>query len=304
MIEGFGHSELKVERSVDPPLREELVSIAPSPAVEPWLSPFVYRYDAHCGHVVHELPLLIPTVQIMLADDYWLRERGPDAKWAPVPRMAFWGPRVTWAYGYARRVVRAFSFALTPRGFDEIIGRPMESLIDRAEDLASLNPKLAAALQRIVSRGGPDDWICETTDLILRSVDTSAHRTNEIDDTLHHLADEEGDAVARAAQAAGLGDRQYRRLFRARYGLSPRLYRRILRVDRLIRQIHPAPWHKDEHTTVLTFADQPHMIREFKALTGVTPREYVRSKIAHNDPTIRSYITTSIAPPSEKLFAR
>lgn len=297
MIEGFGQREFTVARGSNPSLREELTFIPPAPAVEPWLSPFVYRYDAHCGHVVHEPPLLIPTVQIMLADDYWLRERDADAKWAPVPRLAFWGPRVAWGYGYARRVVRAFSFAFTPRGFEELIGQPMESLIDRVVDLASLRPDLATELQRIVSRGNSDEWVQQTTDLILRNVDASVARTNELDDTLHHLADEEGDAVARAAEAAGLGDRQYRRLFRARFGISPRLYRRILRVDRLIRRIHPAPWHKDEHTTDLIFADQPHMIREFKALTGVTPREYVRSKIANNDRTIRSYITTAIAPP-------
>ena len=297
MIEGFGQSEFTVERGQGPALREELISTSPAPEVEPWLSPFVYRYDAHCGHVVHELPLLIPTVQIMLADDYWLRERDAAAKWAPVPRLAFWGPRINWGYGYARRVVRCFSFALTSRGFDALIGQPMETLIDRVIDVASLNPDLAANLEQIVSRGGPRDWIRETTDLVLQSVDTTATQTNVLDDTLHHLTDEEGDAVARASKAAGLSDRQYRRLFRARYGVSPRLYRRVLRVDRLIRQIHPAPWHKDEHTTDLTFADQPHMIREFKALTGVTPREYVRSKIANNDRTIRSYITTRIAPP-------
>jgi AraC-like DNA-binding protein len=297
VIEGFGQAEVKEARAAEPCLREELISVKPSPAVAPWLSPFVYRYDAHCGHVVHELPLLIPTVQIMLADDYWLRERDANAKWAPVPRIAFWGPRITWGYGYARRVVRAFSFALTPRGFDDLIGRPMETLIDRVVDVADLRPDLAAELQRIVARGGPEDWIRETTDLVLRMVDTTPAPTNELDDTIHHLADEEGDAVARASKAAGLGDRQYRRLFRMRYGLSPRLYRRVLRVDRLMRRIHPAPWHKDEHATDLTFADQPHMIREFKALTGVTPGEYVRSKRDNNDRTIRSFITTRVAPP-------
>jgi AraC-like DNA-binding protein len=45
------------------------------------------------------------------------------------------------------------------------------------------------------------------------------------------------------------------------------------------------------------FADQAHMIREFKALTGVTPGAYVRSKRQHNDPTLRSVVAEGIAPP-------
>ena len=40
------------------------------------------------------------------------------------------------------------------------------------------------------------------------------------------------------------------------------------------------------------------MIREFKALTGVTTGEYVLSKRTHGDATIRSVIAKDIAPPS------
>jgi len=298
VIEGFGQSGITQVRAAEPGLREELTSISPAPAVAPWLSRFVYRYDSQCGHVVHELPLLIPSIQIMLADDYYVRERDDDAKWAPAPRFGLWGPRVTWGYGYAKRVVRSFSFALTPRGYDDLIGEPIEPLIDRVVDIASVRPDFAADLRRIVARGEPEDWIRETTAAVLRAVGTSTPHTNELDSSLEHLLDEEGDAVARASKAAGLGDRQYRRLFRSRYGLSPRLYRRVLRVDRLMRRLHPAPWDKDEHASDPAFADQPHMIREFKALTGVTPGEYVKSKRTHNDRTIRSVIAPHIAPPA------
>ena len=40
------------------------------------------------------------------------------------------------------------------------------------------------------------------------------------------------------------------------------------------------------------------MIREFKALTGMTPGAYVRSKRTHGDATIRSVIAEGIAPPT------
>src|SRR4249919_3928093 len=90
-IEGFGHTA---------PARAEmpdhLTFFPPDARVAPWLFGFAHRYDAKCGDVVFELPELRPTIQIMLADDYWLRDRDDRASWAPVPRIALWGPRLTW----------------------------------------------------------------------------------------------------------------------------------------------------------------------------------------------------------------
>jgi AraC-like DNA-binding protein len=105
--------------------------------------------------------------------------------------------------------------------------------------------------------------------------------------------------VAAAAEAAGLSERQFRRLFRARYGVAPKRYQRAVRVDRMLRQIHPRPWEADAHAErPIAFADQPHAIREFRALTGLTPGQYVRAK-AQGDATLRSVYAPDVQPPDE-----
>ena len=68
-------------------------------------------------------------------------------------------------------------------------------------------------------------------------------------------------------------------------------------VDRMIRRLHDAPWEADAWAEApIPFADQPHAIREFRALTGLTPRAYVRAKRS-GDATLRSVSGDPSAPP-------
>jgi AraC-like DNA-binding protein len=115
--------------------------------------------------------------------------------------------------------------------------------------------------------------------------------------TLPILATADGAAVSRAAAAANLSERQYRRVFAHYYGVSPKLYQRAVRVDRMLRQLHDAPWEADHYDeTPIAFADQPHATREFRSMTGLSPSEYVRSK-RDGGLTLRSAPTADVEPP-------
>jgi AraC-like DNA-binding protein len=115
---------------------------------------------------------------------------------------------------------------------------------------------------------------------------------------LHALATSGAGAIREAAALANVSERQFRRLFQERYGVPPKQYQRVLRVDRLLRQLHPAPWETDALSGIpLEFADQPHIIREFKALTGMTPSTYLRRKRDAEDRVVRSVAAEGILPP-------
>lgn len=231
----------------------------------------------------------------MLGDDYWLRDRSDPNGWARVPRIALWGPRVTWAYGYAHRVIDAFGFALTPFGVAALTGYGPERFVDRVVDFALVRRDLARGLARMVGAQAREAWQREASILFSRAVENAL--PPESDDAVRLLVNPEADAVRRASSTVGVGARQFRRRFRAEHGLSPRLYRRVLRIDRLLRRLHPRPWEVDTFDVEPEFADQAHMIREFKALTGVTPGAYVRSKRQHKDLTLRSVLAEGISPP-------
>lgn len=76
--------------------------------------------------------------------------------------------------------------------------------------------------------------------------------------------------------SAGLSSRHFRRIFKQMIGVSPKLYSRILRMERVLQEFHQNP-DLDYLERVHGFYDQSHFIREFKRFTNVTPRRLLRA---------------------------
>ena len=142
-----------------------------------------------------------------------------------------------------------------------------------------------------------DVWIARAADILRAVFAVRPVAADPLTASLPILATGDGDASARAAAACGLSERQHRRLFHRLHGVPPKGYQRLLRVDRMIRRLHDTPWEADAWAEApIPFADQPHAIREFRALTGLTPRAYVRAKRS-GDATLRSVSGDPSAPP-------
>jgi AraC-like DNA-binding protein len=105
--------------------------------------------------------------------------------------------------------------------------------------------------------------------------------------------------IAEQARAAGLSERQFRRRFAAEWGASPKLWQRLARVDAMLAALHPRSWEPAQGgDPAVRFADEPHLIREFRRLTGFTPRAYRMAAAASGTPTLRSLPIAGEAPPS------
>jgi AraC-like DNA-binding protein len=86
--------------------------------------------------------------------------------------------------------------------------------------------------------------------------------------------------IPAVASGAGLGERQLERLFVERVGYGPKLFARVARLEAAVTVIASslrvrgsiASWASFARTC--GYADQAHLIREFRALTGVTPAVY------------------------------
>ncbi|MGH3257252.1 MAG: helix-turn-helix domain-containing protein [Streptosporangiaceae bacterium] len=89
-----------------------------------------------------------------------------------------------------------------------------------------------------------------------------------------------GVPVSEVADDLGLLPRTLRRRFTAQVGLTPKRFSRVRRLQRVVRDLEgqaEADW-----AAVATrhgYADQPHLTDEFRELAGVTPTEYLRSRI-------------------------
>jgi AraC-like DNA-binding protein len=78
----------------------------------------------------------------------------------------------------------------------------------------------------------------------------------------------------------GLSARQLRRLAQLHLGLSPNKFSRVMRFQHFLQVIntvsHKAAWAD-------YYYDQPHFIREFKHLSGLTPTEFNRLSVLYNN---------------------
>jgi AraC-like DNA-binding protein len=93
-----------------------------------------------------------------------------------------------------------------------------------------------------------------------------------------------GAALGPVARDVAVSDRQLERLFDDHVGIGPKLFARVLRVQRVVAAIDAAApgvrvrWA--ELAAALGYADQAHLIREVRALTGVTPAALARERSA------------------------
>ncbi|MEM6554686.1 MAG: AraC family transcriptional regulator [Pseudomonadota bacterium] len=79
--------------------------------------------------------------------------------------------------------------------------------------------------------------------------------------------------VQRLAHVTGLSERQFRRRFQNALGCAPKIYNRVLRLQRVLTELDlfgPPDWADLAHKH--GFFDQSHLNREFSDLMGTTPR--------------------------------
>jgi AraC-like DNA-binding protein len=192
------------------------------------------------------------------------------------PEAGLFGPLTHYRYDMeVTGSMRTFSARLQPAAAAQLFGVDPVSLVDTFLPL-DLPGELIAALRAAGSWQDMvepmDAWLCELAQGKAGS-DTVTRAANR-------LREARGNAsVQQLADEAGLSLRQFQRRFQALTGLNPKHYARICRIGQAVhrKELEPgASW------TALAlecgYADQSHFIRDFKALTGTLPREFLRGQ--------------------------
>jgi AraC-like DNA-binding protein len=92
----------------------------------------------------------------------------------------------------------------------------------------------------------------------------------------HSLVADHRQSVSALSDALGWSARRLHREFSATCGYSPKYLQRILRLQRALRRAHTAsnrPMSLSWLAADTGYADQAHMTRDFRDITGFTPRE-------------------------------
>lgn len=113
-----------------------------------------------------------------------------------------------------------------------------------------------------------------------------AHR-QVVEHAARRLGTNAGGTTVRALAAElHLSERRLQQLFAAQIGLAPSVWRRLQRLHgtlRLLRMARTPQWAEMALRT--GYYDQSHMINEFRALCGLTPRQFQRRVVSDSSNT-------------------
>ena len=158
------------------------------------------------------------------------------------------------------------------------LGVPLAQTRDELVALEALWGRSGACLrERLLEARTPGDALAVMESVLLRQL------TGGTPDPAVLAAAEaltRGLPVSDVSRDLGLLPRTLRRRFTAQVGLTPKRFARVQRMQRVVRGLHgqsQVDWAAlaAEHG----YADQPHLADEFRELVGVTPNEYLRSRI-------------------------
>jgi AraC-like DNA-binding protein len=136
----------------------------------------------------------------------------------------------------------------------------------------------ACLRERLLEAGTPEDALSVMEEVLVRQMTGILAPDRAVIAAAGALS--RGAGVGQVCDALGLLPRTLRRRFTAQVGLAPKRFARVQRMQRLVRDL-------DGQTCVdwaaaaarHGYADQPHLADEFRDLAGVTPGEYLRSRV-------------------------
>ena len=87
-------------------------------------------------------------------------------------------------------------------------------------------------------------------------------------------------AISSVTDQIGLSERRFIQLFAQQVGLTPKLFCRVQRFQKVLRQIARSSECIDwtEIALCCGYFDQPHFIHDFRAFSGINPSSYVANK--------------------------
>jgi AraC-like DNA-binding protein len=233
------------------------VELAPPPALRTFL-------DCLWVHVIDDPPppegrRLLPSGQVDLV---WLagmgvRVSGPQTRYTQppdLPRMVVFGAR--FHAGTASMLLRA----------------PASSIVDAHIDLDAFDPRLAARLDdRLLHARDASAAMASFAEELRRGLRPVSEPDVAVIEAIRLL--DRGEPVAGVAERTFVSERALQRRFAEHVGYGPKTLQRVLRLQRFLRAMPRAPLARA--AALAGYADQSHLTREARRLTGLTPSRLV-----------------------------
>lgn len=164
-----------------------------------------------------------------------------------------------------------------PQGAGPFFPVPLSELSGKTVPIAEISQEMALLENRVLDVREDLEAIRLIESFLLKTlVSSQNYHTARVTATIHAINLNPHLTLDELSEMACLSPKQYGRVFTGQTGFKPKEFARIVRLQRALYLLQQYP-----HITLsrLTyecgFYDQAHMVREFKAISGYTPKEYL-----------------------------
>jgi AraC-like DNA-binding protein len=167
---------------------------------------------------------------------------------------------------------------LAPLGAYTLLGLPMDELSGQLVDLADvLGPQGRRLAEQLRETRSWRRRFALMDQFLLRQMDSGPQPSPEVGWAWRRLVASGGtEPISRIAREVGWSHRHLIARFRQQIGLTPKTGARLIRLDAVWRRIDkhgPLDW--GQVAAEAGYADQAHLIRDFRQFTGATPAAFL-----------------------------
>jgi AraC-like DNA-binding protein len=166
-----------------------------------------------------------------------------------------------------------------PHGAAQLLGLPMAELTDSAVALETLSQNLMRELQRLRDVCTLTDALTMIDAILYRFIARTAMDDDSVSYAVREIERTGGwTSISKVAADVGWSTRQLQRRFKESVGISPKLFGRMQRFQRVLRFMEGgSDWV--EAAVRCGYYDQAHLIRDFREFSGKTPTTLLEREI-------------------------
>lgn len=175
---------------------------------------------------------------------------------------------------------------LHPHAFEAIFGLPASEIYNQEVDgkllgcrgLGQIAMEIGEERDSALCVGHVERWLLSQLALFSRAYDFS-----RVGAAVWTLLADPTTSVTDLGDKACLGKKQFERVFRRHVGMNPKEYARIVRFQKTLWMMQRGDRAFADIAFASGYADQSHLIREFRQFSGVTPAQLLRDGAAYSD---------------------
>jgi AraC-like DNA-binding protein len=289
----FVHRDLRVVRGESPAARWEMTDATPAAGLRSMV-------QAYCGYserslrpvrrqefAVPRIVLVVGFGDAMLVVD----AAGSDSGRRLSSFVAGLGEGVTHTEHAGAQ--DGLEVRLTPLGAYQLLGVPTGELTNRVVGLDNIWGRAARQLtERLAEAANWETRFAHLDRVFMRAAEGGPRPDRELVAAWSRLDRRHGDlAISELVADTGWSRRRLAERFRTQVGLTPKSTARIMRFARAV-ELLTRPGHRSLASIALScgYYDQAHFNRDFQALAGCTPTEYLAARLVDlpgtgSDPT-------------------